>query len=123
MKKKGQNMNRPYRHGDVDLIPVNVELTGDKQKNGVIAEGEVTGHSHRIVGKIGIDFNVYHLKTPLARQVGGIKVSTNRVLEVVNPVEIEHQEHSRIQIAPGRYGIFIEQEYDPFEEEVRRVKD
>lgn len=36
------------RHGDVLLVPLEIEIEGQSEKDCVLALGEVTGHSHRI---------------------------------------------------------------------------
>lgn len=75
----------------------------------VVAYGESTGHSHKIVGKI----------------VAYIPNTTNQliVVEVLEESTIYHEEHGPITLPPGKYYIDQVQEYDHFREEARRVVD
>lgn len=98
-----------YRHGDVDIIECNeIPSTAVAIENNVLAYGERTGHSHAVHG----DFTMYEDK--------GIKY-----LEV-RKATLFHQQHSPnndFVLNPGRYLINIEREFDPFTQEVRKVKD
>lgn len=81
-----------------------------KKKNNHLAEGEVTGHFHEAIGK---DISVFE-------EVYGdssLKLNTPQGSEVV------HQEHRTIGISPGIYRTGQVLEYDPAEEEARKVRD
>lgn len=102
----------PYRHGDVDIIPVEGIPDGAKKiqsgKNITLALGEVTGHSHTLV--VDTDVELYELD--------GAKY-----INLPKEAILSHQEHNTITIAPNVYKIVIEQEYDYFELGLRRVQD
>lgn len=97
-----------WRQGDVlisavEMIPPSATIL----PHCVLAEGEVTGHSHRVEG-IGVadlmDF-------------GG-----NRFLRVIaNSVRIVHQEHGTITLPRGLYRVWQQREYSP--ETIRTVRD
>jgi len=100
-----------FRHGDVILIPVD-EIPGYAKSTdiSVLAEGEVTGHAHRLEGKLGEDYKVFDN-------------GTERFIEVINPVTITHEEHGRKVIPTGRAQVVIKQQYNPFAKSLSNVLD
>lgn len=72
-----------------------------------LAEGEVTGHFHAATAR----------SAALYDEGGSI------VLDAPKGTKITHQEHQPITVPPGHYDRYIVQEFDPFEEEVRAVRD
>ena len=110
MTKK--NPPKLYRQGDVLIaavadIPTDArELPRDK-RGVVLAEGEVTGHAHRIASR--------HAK--LLRTEEDV-----RYMRVTAPVALRHEEHAPVKIPPGNYRITIHAEYQPGELP-RRVED
>ncbi len=111
-----------YFHGDVVLIqqktlPKNLK----KKKDYILREGELTGHAH-IIEEID--------KVELFQDNNG-----DLYLEVKEPVEIKHQQHSsefinintgeKEKIKPGIYLIPYNEpkEYNYFDEEAKRVQD
>ena len=42
---------------------------------------------------------------------------------VKQPVKVKHEEHKSFTIMPGSYEIDRVKEFDPWEEEIRRVQD
>ncbi|HWY76759.1 MAG TPA: hypothetical protein VN281_14145 [Verrucomicrobiae bacterium] len=97
-----------YRHGDVlvaqiDAIPENAT----KRPHLVLAEGEMTGHSHRIAA-------------PGSAQI--LQDGTTMYLRVKDPgATLVHQEHGPITIPPGEYRVWRQREYSP--KEIRMVRD
>lgn len=103
-----------YRQGDVsfhplDVLPVSVEKV-PAHKDYVLARGEATGHTHRLVFEEG-DVDIF------------VDQEGNHILNVIREAQLTHQEHKPITLSPGIYIQKIEQEYDPFEEQRRRVMD
>lgn len=98
-----------YEQGDVLLIPCK-DIKGDKikSKKYVLAEGEVTGHSHVITE---IEKSELYMK------------DGEMYLKVLSPVHIEHEEHAKILVQPGNYKVNIVKEYDYFEKQKRKVQD
>lgn len=100
-----------HRQGDVLLVPVSGVPEGAKRlkpKRAVIAEGEVTGHVHELVGE---RVELYGDKA---------EVIFARIMDA--PAELRHAEHSTQTIAPGVYRIVRQREYQP-KELPRRVAD
>jgi hypothetical protein len=95
------------RQGDVFIIPVAKlpeNLTGTRP---VLAEGEVTGHAHRVAD-------------PTTAQV--FKGMSGLFLEVTaDSATVIHDEHAPVTLPKGSYEIRIQREYHP--KEIRRVVD
>lgn len=101
-----------YRHGDVALTKVDAVPDGAKEifsgDQYVVAEGEVTGHAHRVQSS-GL----------VVWEYGG-----ERFLVVNDPGStITHEEHGKQIVSPGVYRIGIQKEYDPFADRIREVAD
>lgn len=100
------------RQGDVLLRPVTEMPAGAKPVRRVggrviLAEGEVTGHHHAI------------------RDAGValLEQGERRFLRVPETgAQLKHEEHSKLDVAPGLYEVVIQREYDDAEE-WRRVAD
>ena len=72
----------------------------------ILAHGELTGHAHAIKAKGAELFEFDDL---------------DRLLKVVKPVALEHEEHDTVRLPPGNYRIRIQKEYSP--EALRNVAD
>ena len=102
-----------YRHGDllirqVKKIPVAIRLDTN-----IIAEGEVTGHNHKLYG---------------SHQVYGTHIDNPRVIvptyfQAKEEISLKHQEHNTLKISKGNYVILHEREYDPFKNIQQEVVD
>src|SRR5947207_2136757 len=107
---KGLKDRKPtvWRQGDVFLIAT-PDLP-DKNRvdhRPVLAEGEITGHAHR-------------LEDPASGQV--FSVGGSLFLEVLtDSAAIVHEEHGPVVLPRGGYAIRIQREYSP--KEIRRVVD
>ena len=77
------------------------------KKHDRLAEGEVTGHAHRI-------------DAPDAFVVGD---GDERHLTAPNGTGVTHEEHKRFELPPGDYEITRQREIDPDTEEARAVAD
>ena len=97
-----------YRHGD--LLVARAEKLPDKKRklhHLVLAEGELTGHSHRIAER---DAAV------LYQSFGDL------YLDVTAPsATLVHQEHGPIPLERGLYRVWRQREYSP--EDIRIVRD
>ena len=102
-------MNRQYRHGDVFLREVaqlpDKATPEARQGDVILAEGEVTGHAHRIA-------------SPQARVM---VAERNRYLVADMPVVLDHEEHGKIEIPKGIFEVVRQREYAP--EGIRNVAD
>jgi hypothetical protein len=105
-KEKLYARNAPLliRQGDVLLRKVaHLPKRSKEIQDCILARGETTGHSHRIVGA-----RVY--KSP-----------ANRTLLVVDEeASLVHEEHKHIQIPPGTFEVIQQREYDPAQVQHRR---
>jgi len=84
----------------VDAIPPDAKPVARSSRGVVLAEGEVTGHAHRIPSR--------HAK--LMRTELDV-----RYLRVTGPapVALLHEEHSPVKLPPGNYRVTIHTEYQP----------
>ncbi|WP_427162595.1 hypothetical protein ACQFX9_14230 [Aliinostoc sp. HNIBRCY26] len=88
---------QPMRQGDVILIPV-PEVTGEMIPHLTLAEGEVTGHKHRITEG----------KAELLNKDGTL------YLRVISETALlSHEEHHAIKIPQGHWMVKIQREYQP----------
>lgn len=139
---------KAYRHGEMILIPMPKSLEGEwqdlyeqagqKMKNSrVIAEGEVIGHKHELVGgvveatqlpedsrmvktnrgKLGFLDRRSFLSTLGLGAIAGPLI----LLKVAKAAILKHPEHNALRIPEGRYVAFAQREYD--ETMARRVVD
>jgi hypothetical protein len=100
------------QQGDViirstETIPDGAVRVKRSLKGLVLAEGEATGHAHRIV-EYGADLY----------EKDGILY-----IKVEKPVQVQHEEHKPITLTEGFYRVGHVREYDPFKEEARRIAD
>jgi len=100
-----------YRQGDVIIKPATLPNELKEKKDNVLAEGAVSGHSHRI--KPEHKSNAKLFVTPQGLMFIHIK----------EPTHIVHEEHEDIILPVGEYEVLVQREYNWFNEEVRRVAD
>lgn len=96
-----------YRHGDLliasaDLLPRDARALNHL----VLAEGELTGHSHRIAEKDAAE--LYQATLGLFLLVKGERAT------------LVHQEHGPITLPRGVYRVWRQREYSPAEIQVVR---
>ncbi|MDZ8025020.1 MAG: hypothetical protein RMY36_018310 [Nostoc sp. SerVER01] len=88
---------QPIRQGDVILLPLQ-QVEGQKLPHLTLAEGEVTGHKHRITeGKA----ELYEKDSMLY-----LRVFSESAL-------LTHKEHKAIPIPQGKWIVKIQREYKP----------
>lgn len=115
-------MTEHFRQGDVYLSKVPCSVTPGKripasERGVVLAYGEVTGHAHVLDSH---KVELYELPTELTSEVP--EAANGRLLRVLEPVSLRHEEHGDINLEPGDYYIGIQIEWDDMEE-WRRVAD
>lgn len=104
-----------YQQGDVliqvvESIPKSAtKMTPDQHRN-TLAEGEVTGHAHRVHGTVD-----------MFRQ--GDAPQRDVFMSAPKRVTVQHEEHQPVTLPAGRYKISRVREYDHFAEEARIVQD
>lgn len=107
--QKGENMF--HQQGDILIEPAKIP-TGTKDKPGnVLAEGEVTGHAHRVVCDEGAEAKLLELGGQLFLRILG------------GNAQVIHEEHKPQTLEPGDYQIRKVREFDHFAEEARDVAD
>lgn len=84
------------RQGDLFFVPVKPEeVKGRKQKNNVIALGELTGHSHELVeGEV-------------------LQDKGTKFLVLSKASKVVHQEHNPVALEKGTYKVTRQREYKP----------
>lgn len=107
-----KNKKLMLRQGDVLIVRIDEMPSGTAElprtKRGlVLAEGEVTGHAHRIPSRSA---TLYRTEMD------------QRYMRVTAPVQLKHEEHKTVTIPPGDYHVSIHAEYQPGELP-RRVAD
>ncbi len=91
-------MNPIFRQGDVLIISSDTSVTGTKLPHLTLAEGEVTGHRHRISNG----------EAELLERDGVL------YLKVLSPTALlTHEEHAEVTIPQGSWEIRIQREYVP----------
>jgi hypothetical protein len=102
---------QPIRQGDVLLSPIAAKLSwlnSHKLPHRTLAEGEVTGHSHRITQGDAALF----------------KRDETLYLEVLSETAmLTHEEHAAIAIPQGTWMVRIQREYQQGEFEYVPVRD
>lgn len=89
---------KPMRQGDVLLVPSSPTYLSNKLPHLVLAEGEVTGHKHRIASG----------QAELYESEGTL------YLKVLSPTALlTHEEHAEIEVPQGLWQIRIQREYEP----------
>lgn len=98
------------RQGDVLITPCKAQdVTGHNSVTGtniVLAEGEATGHAHRLKSIAAITMYM---------------IAAKRFIEVQEQATLFHEEHGKIDLDPGWYEINLQREYDLGQ--IRRVAD
>lgn len=98
-----------YQQGDViiETLENEININGLSKIGKILAEGEVTGHSHKTVKSDSFLYNS-----------GG-----TLILDAPTGTTIKHEEHKPINLPAGQYKIRKVMEYDHFAEEAREVID
>lgn len=121
---KGEEQQPPqfYRHGDllirrIEFLPKQ-DLT--KLNTKILAEGEATGHQHRLTSQTA---QVFSMNLP--RHPNSLRYDANqqKYLSLEEPTQLVHEEHKPITIEKGTYVVIQEQEFDPFTNAIREVID
>jgi hypothetical protein len=106
--------NKPFwRQGDIYFVKLDEEIDPSKAtkvRNGVIARGETTGHSHRLMASSIVG--------------GAALLMIGREMFLRSPergATIVHDEHHAIDLPAGSYAVLHQREFDGLE--WRRVLD
>ena len=101
------------QQGDVCIESAKIPKTAKVKQTNVLADGEVTGHAHRVVVPEGSDATFTVLE-----EKGDVYLSVRDGV-----VELTHEEHHVQTIPAGDFKIGIVKEYDYDTEESRQVRD
>lgn len=85
------------RHGDVIVVSTKDKIQGTEKKDKALAYGEVTGHSHKMLGDAA---NVFEWNEKM-------------YLKVTKRSTLTHEEHGDIEIPVGDYEVIIQRDYVP----------
>ena len=101
---------RLFRQGDILFARIQKLPRGEarKHQDGIVAHGEVTGHTHAIAD-------------PGAAELLEIEDGLFVKVSAEGGVSIVHQEHKPIELPRGNYRVIRQREYSP--EEIRNVAD
>ena len=89
-----------WRQGDIFIARADsIPAAAIKQSSGVLAEGELTGHRHRVEQLDGV--MVYEHRGELYLDVEGEQAA------------VVHEEHGTIPLPRGKYRVWRQREYDP----------
>lgn len=105
-------MNKPIRHGEIMLVPVEDIPAGKTTKPDLFIVGHSeTGHHHVLEGNFEV--------TETDKQ--------ELFFRLFEPAKLVHKKaadrHKDLVVAPGLYKRFHDTEYDPFEKVIRDVAD
>ncbi len=97
-----------WRQGDVMIASIeHLPIGGQRLKGSVLVEGEMTGHTHRIVDPSSAEL----------WEIGGVL----HMKVLADTTYIVHDEHNSLELPKGVYRIWQQREYTP--QQVRRVRD
>ena len=85
---------RTYRHGDVDIKETKKVAGLKKGKDNILAEGEVTGHHHRLLSKEILTY--YDSAGQLYLQIERPTSLNRAVFEVISPRGTHSKSISRV---------------------------
>ena len=95
-----------YRHGDLLIRKITrIPTTATRLKHRVLAEGESTGHAHRLSAGVVLE----------------APDKSARYLKLAAPAVVTHEEHGPITLPAGEFEVVYQREYTPAE--IVRVQD
>lgn len=102
---------KQLQQGDVLIQTVKIPTGAKRLTTLTVAEGELTGHAHKLVAEKPATAVIFEERGDLYVKVGGGSVS------------LVHEEHKPLVLEVGEYKIARVLEYDYDTEEARRVAD
>ena len=126
---KRQKVSVMYRHGDLLITRINaVPQSAINISSKIIAEGEVSGHKHKLVGQATVRILPgREAGTTIIGRVESGDVSINRIPELYfsasEDVKLTHEEHKTLELPRGSYKVTKEREFNPFEDLTTEVLD
>ena len=98
------------QQGDVIIKTTNIPKKewGKKVNHLILQKSDISQHAHVVKGQ-------------------AVLYATDKVdeffLDALENVKIAHEEHKEIKLPKGKYFCYGVKEFDPFEEEIRRIRD
>lgn len=112
--------SKDFRHGDVDGIAIDsIPKDAKPVQTKTVMYGEQSGHHHTFSGQV----LVYEPANPTFIKVQGEQRQVQKYVQISGQAQLTHQEHKTKIIPEGSYAILQELEYDPLEQQIRRVQD
>lgn len=99
-----------FQQGDVILKTTAIPKKewGKKVNHLILQKSDISQHAHVVKGK-------------------AVLYATNKAdeffLDAIENVVLKHEEHKDIKLPKGKYFCYGVKEFDPFEEEIRRIRD
>jgi len=106
-------MRKLFAQGDIliewlDPAPVSGQILCAVSNGAVVvAEGEATGHLHKLVGRI-----TFYRDDALARDIPA-NIYVGHVRVTGRTAHLEHDEHAPIALPPGTYRVRRQRQLDP----------
>lgn len=108
-------MNKPIRHGEVLLVPVDmIPSTKSEQKTSHIVGHSETGHHHVLESKT--KFDVF-----MDEATKALYIDLPEAGKLVHLKQLDA--HKTLPVAPGKYRVIHKTEYDPWQQIITRVFD
>jgi hypothetical protein len=101
---------KKFQQGDVLIKSTSIPKKefGKKVNHLILQKSDISQHAHVVKGKATL-------------------YATSKVdeffLEVKEKSKVTHEEHLPIDLPKGNYFVYGVKEFDPFEEEIRRIRD
>jgi len=128
-KKPKASVREMYRHGDLLITRINaVPQNAINISSKIIAEGEISGHKHMLVGPATVRILPGRdADNMIIDRVESGDVSINRIPEFYfsasEDVKLMHEEHKMLDLPSGSYKVTKEREFNPFEDLTTGVLD
>lgn len=102
MKNNHKEVNKMecYRQGDVMLVKITKLPSKLKEKDKILALGEVTGHKHQ--------FRSNQVQVFADEQ-------KQQFVKLHKPARLEHEEHQHLEIPKGVFKVVLQREFDILE--------
>lgn len=107
---KTSNEIKKWQQGDVIIKTTTAPKKewGKKVNHLILQKSNISQHAHVVKGK-------------------AVLYATDKAdeffLDAIEDVVLKHEEHKEIKLPKGKYFCYGVKEFDPFEEEIRRIRD
>jgi hypothetical protein len=115
MAKTKKTKTIHHGHGEADTIQ---QAPG--QQRIVLAKGEVTGHSHDVIGD---GLAVMDVEQQTSKDTAITAAIGDKILKVTKAAKVVHQEHGTVELPAGEFTVRGVREFDHAENEARKVRD